>query len=437
MRSLHVYLNRTRVGILFEGNGLWSFEYDKAWASAASGFDLAPGLPRAPLLHADGGTNRPVQWYFDNLLPEEKLRETVSKEAGLEGDDAFALLAYLGAESTGSLVLLRPEQAAPETGDLQPLSDAVLSQRIRDLSRESLSKEAPKRMSVAGAQNKLLVVYRNGQLFEPVGAEPSTHILKPDHISDDYPASVINEYITMRLAEKLGLQPPKVYRRYVPQPVYIVERFDRYIDDAGFTQRRHIIDACQLLNKPRSFKNSAATLDTLVECIVQCRNRAGARLQLFRWLVFNVLVANDDNHLKNISFHVGPDGIDLCPPYDLLSTGTYHTRAFADQRATWPSIPMMIPLPGVSTFGEINRSALLESSVALGLTRRIGERELHRMVDAMPNALAELVQRIQVENEKLPEQARPYSGGEMRLLRTMQHLVIPEMLALAVNRSHG
>lgn len=44
--------------------------------------------------HVDGGTLRPVQWYFDNLLPEERLRETVSKEAGLKGDDAFALLEY-------------------------------------------------------------------------------------------------------------------------------------------------------------------------------------------------------------------------------------------------------------------------------------------------------------------------------------------------------
>lgn len=429
MRTLHVYLNKARVGVLSEGSDLWSFAYDPAWAGAASGFDLAPGLPRAQLLHADDGTNRPVQWYFDNLLPEEKLRETVSKEAGLQGDDAFALLEYLGAESTGSLMLLPPEQAAPETGALQPLIDEVLSQRIRGLPRESLSKGAPKRMSVAGAQNKLLMVYRDGQLFEPVGAEPSTHILKPDHTGDDYPASVINEYITMRLADKLGLQPPKVYRRYVPEPVYIVERFDRYADEAGRTQRRHIIDACQLLNKSRTFKNSAATLATLAECIGQCRNKARARLQLYRWLVFNVLVANDDNHLKNISFTVGVEGIELCPPYDLLSTGAYRTRAFADHRATWPAVPMMIPLPDASTFGEVTRAALLAAAAALGLTRRIGERELNRMTDGLPKALADLVQEVEDDNTHYPEPVRAQLGGELRLLRTVQHRVVPEMLA--------
>jgi serine/threonine-protein kinase HipA len=428
MRALHVYLNKARVGVLSEGRDLWSFIYDPAWAGAASGFDLAPGLPRRQLLHEDGGTNRPVQWYFDNLLPEEKLRETVSKEAGFKGDDAFALLEYLGAESAGSLVLLPPGQAVSETGDLQPLGDEALSQRIRDLPRESLSKGAPKRMSVAGAQNKLLVVYRNGQLFEPVGAQPSTHILKPNHTGDDYPASVINEYITMRLAGRLGLQAPEVYRRYVPEPVYIVERFDRYTDAAGRTQRRHIIDACQLLNKSRSFKNSAATLATLAECIGQCRNKASARLQLYKWLVFNVLTANDDNHLKNISFTVEANGIALCPPYDLLSTGTYHTRAFADHRATWPAVLMMIPLPGASTFGEVTRAALLDAAEALGLSRRIGERELHRMTNELPQALAALLQEVEEDNAHYPESVRAQLGGELRLLRTIQHLVVPEML---------
>jgi len=118
-------------------------------------------------------------------------------------------------------------------------------------------------MSMAGAQDKLLVVYRDGMLFEPVGSEPSTHILKPNHRGADYPASVINEYLVMRLARKLKLSVPTVARRYSPEPVYIIERFDRQVDQAGGTRRRHIVDACQLLNKSRSFKYKNATLQTL------------------------------------------------------------------------------------------------------------------------------------------------------------------------------
>lgn len=428
MRTLITYLNNQRIGVLSEGDDLWCFEYDVDWRHLPGSFDLAPGLPRASVRIEDGGSNRPVQWYFDNLLPEEALRETISKEAGMGGDDAFALLQYLGAESTGSLVLLPPDEVVNQNAGLQALSDSELSRRIQNLPRVSLSSGAPKRMSVAGAQHKLLVVYRNNALFEPAGAEPSTHILKPDHLSGDYPASVFNEYLTMRLADAVGLQVPSVHRRYVPEPVYLVNRFDRYVDETGKTQRKHVIDACQLLNKSRAFKNTSANLFTLKECVEKCRNRAGARLGLFRWLLFNVMVANDDSHLKNISFVVSSEGVDLAPSYDLLTTGTYHTRAFADHRATWPNVPMMIPLPGSTTFAEVTRVSVLAAAQALGLTKAIGERELDRMAEMMPKALANLSARIQAENQTLPESARVYLGGEIRLLNTIQHLVVPEML---------
>jgi len=67
--------------------------------------------------------------------------------------------------------------------------------------------------------------------------------------------------------------------------------------------------------------------------------------------VFNLLVANSDNHLKNLSFMVSSEGIELAPAYDLLSTGTYHTRALANERANWPATELAIALPGATTFG--------------------------------------------------------------------------------------
>jgi hypothetical protein len=90
---------------------------------------------------------------------------------------------------------------------------------------------------------------------------------------------------------------------------------------------------------------------------------------------------------------------------------------------------MMIPLPGASTFGQVTRAALLSAAEALGLTPRIGERELHRMTEALPHALAGLVQAIEKDNAHYPEPVRTQLGGELRLLRTVQHVVVPEMLA--------
>lgn len=428
MRTLHAYLNGQRVGTLSEGNDLWSFAYDPEWARAPGSFDLAPGLDRATPVHQDGATLRPVQWYFDNLLPEEALREALIKDAGLHGDDAFALLQYLGAESAGSLVLLPPGADVRERGQLKALADDALSQRIRELPRRSLSSGAPKQMSVAGAQHKLLVVWRDGQLFEPVGAEPSTHILKPNHLSDDYPSSVINEYAVQRLGARLALGSPKVHRLYVPEPVYLIERFDRFTDAHGMTQRQHVIDACQLLNKSRNFKNMSASLTTLAACIDQCRNRASARLQLYRWLMFNVLIGNDDNHLKNISFLVSEQGIEVSPPYDMLCTAVYRTVAFADGRASWPAVDLMIALPGAAQFGDVTRDAMLRAGEALGLNRRISERELDRMTAALPDALAAVLAEIEAQNADYPAPVRVFLGGELRLLRAVQNVVLPFML---------
>lgn len=428
MRKLIAYLNGRAVGTLAEGNDLWTFEYDPEWAGLPNSFDLSPALPRSRLLHEDGGSERPVQWYFDNLLPEEQMREAISKEAKIHGDDAFALLEYLGAESAGSLVLLPPDQNVNEPGGLRPLSDEELAQRIRNLPRATLSNGAPKRMSLAGAQNKLLVVYRNGALFEPVGSEPSTHILKPNHVSDDYPASVINEYLVMSLARALGLSAPPVLRRYTPEPVYIVERFDRLVDDTGRTQRRHIIDACQLLNKSRSFKYATATLQTLAEIVGYCRNRVVTRLSLYRWLVFNLAVANTDNHLKNLSFLISAEGIELAPAYDLLSTGSYHTRAFANERANWPAVDLAIGLPGATTLAAVTRESILSAGAVLGLPRRLGERELDRLVRDLPPALIALEQRIERENADYPQAAQVFLGGERRLLATIRHIIVRDVL---------
>jgi serine/threonine-protein kinase HipA len=428
MRTLEAFLNEQRVGTLSEGEDLWRFEYDRQWASASDAYDLAPRLARSELVHIDGGTDRPVQWYFDNLLPEEEQRDVVAKEAKINGEDAFGLLEYLGAESAGSLMLLPPGAARQPRG-LKSLNDADLSARIKNLSHASLSSGAPKRMSAAGAQNKLLVVYRDGALYEPVGSEPSTHILKPNHTHQDYPSSVINEYAAMRLADALKLTAPSVLRRYVPEPVYLVERFDRYTDAAGATQRRHIIDACQLLNKSRGFKYTGATLESLGDIIAACRNRASTRMKLYRWLIFNVLIANNDNHLKNLSFMVGREGIELSPAYDLLSTAVYHARAFAGDRADWPKVPFAITMPHAATFDVVNRQSLLDAGEALGLRKSIGQRELNSMMAAMPGALEELIHEVSDDNTRLPQAAMQFVAGELRLLATLQHLVVPEMMA--------
>ena len=427
-RSLRALINQTEIGTLQEVNGLWSFRYSDAWLNDGQHFALSPHLPLTAEPQLDGATRRPVQWYFDNLLPEEGQRRLLASDARLDAADAFGLLAWYGAESAGSITLLTPEAGVPNDEALRPLADDALEERIRQLPKAPLTHAAIKRMSLAGAQHKLAVVFQDRALFEPAGSTPSTHILKPDHPDDDYRHSVINEWFVMRLAKRLWLDVPEVHRRYVPSPVYLIDRFDRVHGDAGW-QRRHVIDACQLLGLDRSFKYSQGSMDNLAALAKACRSPAVARTRLFGWLVFNVLVGNSDAHLKNLSFMVSHEGVQLAPFYDLLSVACYDTPAF-DKKA-WPDQTQLAwPILGVLHFSDINRELLLEAGGALNLAKGTAERVLESLRGRILAETEALYADVEAENAHLIA-TRPELGitltGETRCLRTIQHTVIKEM----------
>lgn len=437
-RQLEARINDVRVGVLREADDLWQFEYDAAWQANPIGFDLSPALPRTRQQHVDGATYRPVQWYFDNLLPEEAMRTVLAGEAKVDAEDAFGLLAFYGSESAGSLVLGNPASPALLDRGLKPLPLPDLNRRILDLPRVSLMHDAPKRMSLAGAQHKLLVLYRQGDLFEPLPGTPSTHILKPNHQGKEYPASVMNEFFVMRLAHAVGLDVPPVYRLYAPEPVYIVERFDRLPlagmqlaqTDPDAIRRRHVIDTCQLLNKSRTFKYTGADLPALNEAVALCRAPAAARMHLFRWLLFNVLIGNGDNHLKNISFLVSEEGISVAPAYDLLSTAVYDTKVIADTTARWPDTALALTIGTATRFSDIRRSHLLEAGQTLGLAKATVVREITRMLKAFPVKADHLIDAIQAnfENEYAnPETARRHFAGELRLLLAIRKVIVADM----------
>lgn len=468
-RRLNIFTDQVQLGILHEDNDLWTLVYLPQWVNRPDSFDLSPALPRSVFLHRDSATLRPVQWYFDNLLPEERLRELIAAEAGLrDRDDAFELLAYLGAESAGSLTLLPPGELPLIRPDLRPLPYEHLSRRIRGLPRTTLTQEAPKRMSLAGAQHKLLVVLKGLDVYEPVGSMPSTHVLKPDHpASDTYPASAYLEWLTMQLASAAKLATPAVRLLNVPQPVFAIERFDRLFDRTGFApdtaatppavQRLHVIDACQLLNKSRVFKYGAS-VQVLREVAQACEDKLTTPVLLLRWLVFNLLVANDDCHLKNLSFLVTPGRVDLAPHYDLLATGVYHTRAFADEQGRWPAVPLAVRLsPQVTRFDHVSPDAVRAAATTLGVPEKLARRTIRevvtRVLAAFDAVYAEhypqqerLMSQLKakdlgvLEPEALHEPAAPgpdiaavrgfalHRAQQLKVLRVLRHIVLPEMV---------
>ena len=428
-RALTALMNDKPIGTLQEAGGLWRFVYEPSWLSQANRFALSPHLPLGPEPIVDGATERPVQWYFDNLLPEEGQRVLLAADAKIDGADAFGLLAWYGAESAGSVTLLAPGAQQAQGAPLRALTALELEARIRGLPKLPLTHGAVKRMSLAGAQHKLAVVLQGDALYEPAGAAPSTHILKPDHPDEDYSHSVINEWFVMRLARRLGLSVPSVKRLYVPSPVYVIERFDRMHTDSGW-QRLHVIDACQLLGLDRSFKYSQGSVEALAQLANACRSPAVARTRLFGWLVFNVLVGNTDAHLKNLSFMVSAEGVQLAPFYDLLSVACYETPAFG--KNTWPDHTQLAwPILNVHKFAQIDRALLLNAAQALGIAKGTAERLVGALRDRVEQQTAELVAEVEAENahiaQERPELASTL-GGELRCLRTIQHTIVKHMV---------
>ncbi|MES2941853.1 MAG: HipA domain-containing protein [Pseudomonadota bacterium] len=434
-RSLQVLINGELVGTLVDENNAWGFQYAESWCQAPESFALSPALPLGTEKQLDGGTQRPVQWFFDNLLPEETLRQVIGKEEGVEAADAFGLLEKLGAESAGALVL-QPQGASDAPEGFQVLAHQNLSGRIRNLPVASLNKQAPKRMSLAGAQHKMVVNFdpASGEMKEPLKGSPSTHILKPNSTADGYPHSVVNEIFTMRLAAALGLNVPKVWRIYVPEPVYIIERFDRRVEFGKKKLLRvHMLDGCQSLNESAIYKYSSATFPKLLNLIGLCGNKALARMEVFRWILFNTMAGNSDSHLKNISFLIDSDGTRVAPFYDLLCTAAYHTRAYAGEHAVWPNEQLATPVHGATKFGEVTRQKLVDTGLELGLAVATAQREVNRMVGKLADAVDALIAAMEAEYlkaEVMGQASEATKGAESYLLRTIRHIVIRDMLAL-------
>ncbi|MNN37797.1 Serine/threonine-protein kinase HipA [compost metagenome] len=232
----------------------------------------------------------------------------------------------------------------------------------------------------------------------------------------------------MTLAKRVGLSVPTVNRRYVPQPVYLIERFDRRHSADGW-ERLHCIDACQLLGLDRTYKYVEGSIERLAEIATHCLPPAKARLSLFQWLVFNVLVGNEDAHLKNLSFLMKGRSVMLAPFYDLLCTAVYGTRAFGQDR--WPALASMAwPVLGVQRLQQIGMQELTAAGESMGIKPATARTTIAKLVAAVRDQAQALLLEVEQENAALAEsnpEIRATLAGEMRLLRAIVSIVIVEM----------
>lgn len=318
--SLEVYLGTARVGRLrLDAGRRFVFAYDERWLR--SGFPLSLHLP----LRSDP-YNDEARPFFSNLLPEGKPRQILALRLGLSEQNDFAPLEAVGGECAGAVTLL-PEGTPPGAGgDYRRLSAAALDALVDELpTRPMLVGERGVRLSLAGAQDKLPVLFDGHQVSVPLGGAPSSHILKPP--IERYPHTVENEWFCMQLAGRLGLSVPTAMMLRGDRPLYLVERYDRRRAPDGQIERIHQEDFCQALGVPPDEKYEREGGPGLARCLALLRDRSIQPVRdtpaLLEWVVFNYLIGNADAHAKNVSLLLTEAGPMLAPFYDLMCTAVY------------------------------------------------------------------------------------------------------------------
>lgn len=328
-RQAFVYMDEPAGPILV--GRLWSrvrkgkesatFEYDRAWLDRPERFALEPALILAPGPYHTGtdrplfgaiGDSAPDRWGRVLMRRAERRRAERERQAPrtlfeidflLMVDDEVRPGALRFSEEEGGPFLAEPGGAmrVPPLIQLPRLLSAterVLGDREDD---EDLRLLIAPGSSLGGARPKASVRDNDGHLL----------IAKFPHHMDDINV-VLWEAVAFSLAASAGIAVPEWrVERIAGKATLLVRRFDR----EGQT-RIPFVSAMSMLgaadNEPHSYLE-----------IVEALQQHGAApkedmIQLWRRVVFNVLISNTDDHLRNHGFlYEGQTGWRLSPAYDM------------------------------------------------------------------------------------------------------------------------
>jgi len=323
---VHVDLDRTPrfCGRLWsrarKGQETASFEYDKEWREFEGRFSLEPalslgygsfhtGLGKA--LFGAIGDSAPDHWGRMLMVRAERRTAKEEKRALRTLREIDYLLMVDDEARQGALrftktpggPFLRPDAL----GRIPPLIKlprllAAAEHFERDTeTEEDLRLLLARGSSLGGARPKASVRDKNGELL----------IAKFPHKTDET-SVVLWEALALRLAAKAGIQVPgwrveKISRK----PVLVLGRFDRVK-----THRIPFLSAMSMLGAKDNERHSYLEV---VDAIRQHGARIDADLEeLWRRIVFYILISNTDDHLRNLGFlYAGREGWRLAPAYDV------------------------------------------------------------------------------------------------------------------------
>jgi serine/threonine-protein kinase HipA len=121
------------------------------------------------------------------------------------------------------------------------------------------------------------------------------------------------EVLALHLAQRAGIDAADAKVVLVGDtPVAVIRRFDRTADHA----RIPYLSAASMLQASRNEERSYTEIADIIRAT--CANPSADAQQLWRRLVFNLLITNVDDHLQNLGFlYVGQGQWRLAPHFDV------------------------------------------------------------------------------------------------------------------------
>jgi serine/threonine-protein kinase HipA len=330
--SLVVLLDDTTAGVLTRlPGGRLRFDYSDDYRDRSSATPLSVSMPAQIRSHSDH-VIAPWLW---NLLPDNNaVLARWARQFQVSASSPFSLLATpIGLDCAGAVRFVAPgmvEQAMSRPGEVTWLTDEEVAKRLRDLKADStawLGKAFTGQFSLAGAQAKTALLYRDGRWGLPHGAAATTHILKPAVAGfDDHD---LNEHLCLDAARRAGLIAVRTHvARFGDETAIVVDRYDRR-EVGDQVIRVHQEDLCQALGLPpsRKYQNEGgpgpAQIVKLLRRVMSPRNADLAVARFFDALVWNWLIGGTDAHAKNYSLLLASGQVRLAPMYDVASALPY------------------------------------------------------------------------------------------------------------------
>lgn len=320
-----------RIGTLFHahahGRGIFSFEYDRDWLARPDAFAIDPDLS----LHSgesypsdSSGAFRifldsaPDRWGRHLLDRREVLNARREKRAVRNLTEWDYLLGVHDLCRMGAL-RYRANETGPFLDNDQHLAAPPVTS-LRELEAASLALEQDGATENESFSGWLTALLAPGSSLG--GARPKANFTDTDDSAwiAKFPSQADRrdmggwEMVLHQLAQAAGIDvsPAKLLPLGARYRTFATKRFDRA---AG--RRRFFVSALTLLGKQDGEGGSYLELAEFLSTRGSASQRAADLRQLWTRVVFNILVSNTDDHLRNHGFILERDGWRPAPAYDM------------------------------------------------------------------------------------------------------------------------